>query len=103
MFLMHPKDVKTKPGLNVEFLVKTATTVKTYSWYFQEKIISNKEKDYTGTATDKLTIDECLSKHRGVYKCMVTNKLGETFISERATLIIGIHVCNWITRMHHHH
>ena len=82
-------NVTTKPGLTVEFSVQTYSTVRKWEWYFQEETISNEEADYRGSTTEKLIIEKCLPKHKGAYKCVVTDESGETFTSKTATLSIG--------------
>ena len=92
MFLVHPEDVITKPGLRAEFSIATTSTANTYKWHFQGKEISSEETDYIGTTTNTLIIEKCLPKHKGSYKCVVTflDKSEEIFISESATLTIGM-------------
>ena len=89
MFLHHPKDIKTLPGSFKEFSVKTSKATLTYQWYFQEQPISSEDDDYRGSTRDNLTIAKCLPKHKGAYKCVVTDVLGNKFTSENATLTIG--------------
>ena len=89
IFLIHPKNVTTKPGLTVEFSIETSSKVKAYQWYFQEKPLSSEGTDYRGFTTKKLTIVKCLPKHKGAYKCVVTDESGETFTSIVASLSIG--------------
>ena len=89
MFLHHPKDIETPPGSIEEFSVKTSKTTLTYQWYFQEQPISSEDDDFRGSTTDSLTIAKCSPKHKGVYKCVVTDESEETFTSENATLTIG--------------
>ena len=89
MFLHHPKDIETLPGSIEEFSVKTSKATMTYQWYFQEQPISSEDDDYGGSATDSLTIAKCLLKHKGAYKCVVTDVFGNKFTSESATLTIG--------------
>ena len=88
-FLMHPMDVHTKPGLSVNFSIKTSQSAKTRKWYFQEEQISSEATDYGGSTTDSLVIARCLPKHKGVYRCVVTDASGKTHTSDNATLTIG--------------
>ena len=88
MILCHPKDIETKPGSSVEFFIETSRTAIAHEWHFQEQTISS-DTDYRGSSTDHLTVIKCLPKHKGTYKCIVTDESGKTFISESATLTIG--------------
>ena len=88
-FQKHPMNVSTQPGLQVEFSVETSKAVKAYNWYFQEKPLSSEETDYIGTTSGNLTIAKCLPKHKGAYKCVVTDEFDETYSSEAASLTIG--------------
>ena len=89
MILCHPKDIKTKPGSSVEFFIETSRTAIAHEWHFQEQTISSDDADYRGPTTERLTVTKCLPKHKGAYKCVVTNTFGKTFTSESATLTIG--------------
>ena len=89
MILCHPKDIETKPGSSVEFFIENSRTAIAHKWHFQEQTISSDNADYRGPTTERLTITECLPKHKGAYKCVVTDESGKTFISESATLTIG--------------
>ena len=88
-FLKQPINVNTQPGLRVEFSITTSQIVKSYNWYFQEKPISSEDIDFVGSATDSLTIAKCLPKHKGAYKCVVTDEFDETYSSEVASLTMS--------------
>ena len=89
MILCHPKDIETKPGSSVEFFIEISRTAIAHEWHFQEQTISSDNTDYRGPTTEHLTIAKCLPKHKGAYKCVVTDESGKTFTSESATLTIG--------------
>ena len=89
IILKQPEDITSKPGMIIEFTIQTSSAAKTFNWYFESKSISSEETNCEGITTDILTIKKCLPKHKGAYKCLVTNKSGETFSSESATLTIG--------------
>ena len=88
-FLENPKDVRSKLGHEVVFSVKTAPIGRAYTWYFEEKPISLQAVTYKGCITNTLTISKFLPKHKGAYKCKVTNEQGRTFSSSSATLSTG--------------
>ena len=86
---MHPKDIKAIPGSNVQFSIKTSKrAIITFNWLFRERSISCEEEDYVGSTTECLTISKCLPKHKGAYRCIVTDTSGKTFPSKTATLDI---------------
>ena len=89
MILHHPKDIVTELGLRVIFSIETSRTATEHQWYFQQQLISSEDVTYNGFTTDTLTITKCLPKHKGVYKCVVTDESGEMFMSESATLKIS--------------
>ena len=88
-FLKHPRNVNTQPGLSVEFSITTSQPVRICNWYFQENLISSEDADYIGSTTDSLTIAKCLPKHKGTYKCVVTDEFDETHSSKVASLTMG--------------
>ena len=87
--LMQPKDTLTNLGDSVEFSIETSPVATTYAWHFQEKPIIAEDIDYEGYDTDKLLILKCLPKHRGAYKCILTDEAGESFVSASGTLKFG--------------
>ena len=87
--LKQPKDVRSKPGMRVEFSFETSPAAQAYKWYFQSKLISSKETDYEGATTSTIIIQKCLPKHKGTYRCIVTNESAERFPSKSVTLTIG--------------
>ena len=88
-FVIQPKDVLTNLGESIEFSIKTSPMATTYLWHFQEKQITSEDIDYEGYKTDNLLIPKCLPKHRGAYKCIVTDEAGETLSSESGMLKFG--------------
>ena len=72
----------------VELTVKTDPTAKTYTWYFEEKAIVEADF-YGGVTTDQLIIPKLIPRHKGVYKCIVTNESNERFTSREATVKIS--------------
>lgn len=97
--MKHPQNSNAQPGLTVEFSVETSPTAKTYIWYFQDKQISSEDAEYSGSTTDILTIATCLPKHKGPYKCIVTDESDKKHTSESATLAMGepiAYLCNYM-------
>ena len=88
-FVTHPKTTISEPGLRVELTVKTDPTAKTYTWYFEEKPIVVEADFYEGSTTDQLIIPKLIPRHKGVYKCIVTNESNERFTSMEATVKIS--------------
>ena len=90
-------------------MVTTSPLAKNYEWYFEEKLIlSTDDATLEGCSTDNLVIGKCLPKHRGSYKCVVTDELGENYTTRSATLNIGryshtrVHVCMHTHTAHTH-
>ena len=91
---VQPKDIACKPGEKAELLIilKTSTTSHTYQWHFKDKPVPDHE-DYEGATSDRLSIQNCLSKHTGAYKCVVTDSSGRSVTSREATISISkLHV-----------
>ena len=61
----------------------------TCQWYFgeydrlqqQQQPIAPDDPDYDGSQTTTLIINECQSKHRGYYRCVVTSDADNTPVS----------------------
>ena len=97
MFLKHPSDADSQPGSTVKFSIVSEVAI-TYIWYFKENPISKEDTEYSGSTTDSLTITVCLPKHKGSYKCVITDDSGRTHTSKNATLTIGefVSVCVFV-------
>ena len=87
-FVIHPRTTISEPGLKVELTVKTNPSAKTYTWYFEEEAIVEADF-YEGVTTDQLIIPKLVPRHKGVYKCVVTNESNERFTSKEATVEIS--------------
>ena len=87
--MTQPENVTCNPGDNLRFSIKTSKTAHAYQWYLDGNKISTIDKDYEGSTTDCLSINECLPKHKGSYKCVVTTELDIPLTTEIATLKIG--------------
>ena len=85
----QPKDVLSEPGEKLEFTFETSPKANSYKWYFNESEISDEDQDYEGSTTEQLVLSKCLPKHKGFFKCVVTNDSGRSLASETATLMIG--------------
>lgn len=68
-----PKDVNSKPGQKVQFSVASFPGATKYEWYFQETLISVEDDSYEDSTTSTLTIANVLPKHKGVYKCIMSD------------------------------
>ena len=89
----HPQNTTSKPGERVEFLVQTDPIARSYMWYHQEVEISTNDPHYVGPASHLLLIKKCLPKHKGAYKCLVTDTSGKSYFSRSAMLKIGKTAC----------
>ena len=89
--MTQPKNVVCKPGDKLGFSIETSKTAKAYQWYINRKEINNKDKDYDGSTTEVLSINKCLPKHKGSYKCVLVTELDTLLTTEIATLKIGMH------------
>ena len=78
-----------KPGEKAELFVKTSTTDCTYQWYFKDEAITTANADYEGSTASVLRIENCLSKHEGTYKCVVTDPAGKSVSSKEASVKIS--------------
>ena len=71
-------------------MLSETSAAASFQWYFQEKIIDADNSDYTGATEKILVILECLSVHQGQYKCIVTDRSGQTRVNSRtAHLVLG--------------
>ena len=82
----QPKDTKSEPGKKVCFTIKTFPASATYQWYFEEVKITFEDKDYEGFTTERLLLKKFLPKHKGRYRCIATNGIGHSVISNNAVL-----------------
>ena len=73
------------------FSIETSKMAKAYQWYFNGNEISNEDMDYEGSTTEVLSINKCLPKHKGSYKCVLINELDTSLSTEIATLKIGMY------------
>ena len=89
--MAQPKSIVCQPGDKLRFSVETSKTAKAYQWYWNEKEICKEDKDYDGSTTEALSIDKCLPKHKGSYKCVLVTELDTSLSTEIATLQIGMH------------
>ena len=89
--LTQPKNIVCQPGDKLVFLVETSKIAQAYQWYWNEKKIPTDNKDYEGCVSDKLSINGCLPKHKGSYKCIVMTELDTSLSTEIATLKIGMY------------
>ena len=89
--LEHPQDVTCKPGEKVELLIKTEPIAREHKWYFEESEITANVDQLEGFSTSLLTIKKCLPKHKGSYKCLVTDETGKSLASLNADVMIGEH------------
>ena len=87
--MSQPKDILCEPGEKLEFMFETSPKANSYQWYFNESEISDEDQDYEGSTTEQLVLSKCLPKHKGFFKCVVTNDTGRSLASETATLMIG--------------
>ena len=69
----------------------TSKTAQAYQWYLNGIEISNDDKDYEGSTTEVLSINKCLPKHKGSYKCILTTELDTLLTTDIASLKIGKH------------
>ena len=72
----------------MELTVKIYPSAKTYTWYFEEKPIVEADY-YEGVTTDQLVVPKLAPRHKGVYKCVVTNESNKKYTSEEAAITIG--------------
>ena len=95
--LLNPKDqINCKPGSRIEFTISVTSDSASFQWYFQGNIIDVDNSDYTGATEKILVILECLSVHQGQYKCVVTDRSGQTRTdSNTACLVLGMYACKY--------
>ena len=95
---MHPKQqIHCTPGSQIEFSISATSNAACFQWYFQDSIIDADNSDYTGTTEETLVILECLSVHQGQYKCVVTDRSGQTrVVSKPASLVLGMLIINTV-------
>ena len=89
--LTHPKDVVCKPGDRLGFSIETSKTAQSYKWYLNGNEISSEDEDYEGSTTEVLSINKCLPKHKGSYKCVLVTELDTSLTTESAVLKIGMY------------
>ena len=86
---LQPEDIAYTPGKKVELFITTNMTDCTYQWYLKDEAITTANADYEGSTTAVLCINNCLSKHEGAYKCIVTDPAGRSVASKEANIEIG--------------
>ena len=84
--MTQPKDTYSKPGKKVYFTIKTSPASATYQWYFEGVKITFEDKDYEGFTTERLLLKKFLPKHKGRYRCIATDGIGHSVISNIAVL-----------------
>ena len=89
----HPIDqLNCIPGSQVEFSVSTTLQQLEYQWYCNEKPIDANNPEYAGSTINCLLLHECLLKHQGLYKCVITDETSNMSITSRtARLKLGNH------------
>ena len=92
--LLHPEDqIDCLPGSRIQFSItlSATSTAASFQWYFQGSIIDADNSDYSGATEKILIVLECLSVHQGQYKCIVTDRSGQTKVdSKTAHLVLGM-------------
>ena len=73
------------------FSIETSKTVQACQWHLNGNEISNEDKDYEGSTTEVLSINKCLPKHKGSYKCVLVTELDTSLTTESAVLKIGMY------------
>ncbi len=86
---MHPLNVNTTAGSNVQFTVSATGDALAYQWQVCEAGKTTwKDSPATGNKTPILTIPATASRDGYKYRCVVTNRAGKT-ISNPATLTVS--------------
>ena len=75
---MHP----TMTSNNSIKIIAEGTTPLKYQWFLDEEELTIDEDDYEGSTTARLVIKNSDSLSEGCYKCEVTDKFGESIISD---------------------
>ena len=75
----------------MEFSIETSKAAQVYQWYLNGKEISNEDKGYEGSTTEVLSINKCLPKYKGLYKCVLITELDTSLTTESAVLKIGMY------------
>ena len=77
----------------MQFSVLATANAARFQWYFHGNVIDADNSDYTGATERTLIILECLSVHQGQYKCVITDRQGQTSAdSNTASFVLGMYV-----------
>ena len=92
--LRHPIDqMGCVPGSRVEFSVLTNLQEARYQWFCNNQQVETNNPDYEGSTTNHLVVLECLLKHQGQYKCLISDEPKNIIItSEPAVLKLGRYI-----------
>ena len=77
----------------MELSIRTKSGAKMYKWFFRRKQISSDDQYIEGSTKHRLIIKKFLPKHKGAYKCVITDLSNKSYTSRRALLKIG--KCNF--------
>ena len=88
--LTLPKGKTAHPGDNLSLSVAVYPQDPfSCHWYLDDQPISD-NAEYGGSRTATLTIKECLSKHKGHYKCVITDDSPNSTTSYNTELNLGM-------------
>ena len=66
---------------SIEIIAEGTTPLK-YQWFLDEEELTIDDGDYEGSTTARLVIKNSDSLSEGCYKCEVTDKFGESLVSD---------------------
>ncbi len=93
-FSEHPADQLVDAGSAPVFTVAlTDVSGASYQWYKDDQMLADGD-DFTGTATDTLTVLDAQAGDIGDYHCVATNSAGST-PSDTGRLTVRILVAHW--------
>ena len=94
----QPVDSTTCPGEVVVFSVSAAGTNLTYQWQFNDgtafQNLDATSPDIGGSQSDTLTLTNITAAAAGDYQCVVTGDCGPAIVSDLASLVVSIGLCD---------